>query len=272
MRRRALLATAAAAVTAGCGNSGEADTRETPADDVTPAPVPTPAPAPNPGSLPPSEFSALHRDALRAGPHGFRRVVAVRDVDTDRTIRTMIVTIRAASGSVPLYFSFDVQDSDAYPTSPLEPFFETWYDGTTYQRFGREDDYLVTDERTFDSPGNATTDRFRVQRLLEGFESVEVAERDAGFDIVGTAVREGADVPPRRLRLLSDPQDARLEATVETLTIAERRMPYVAAYDLSLLATVDDSTVDVAANVEYERLPEEPTEPEWVQTARETQG
>jgi hypothetical protein len=177
------------------------------------------------------------------------------------------VTIRPPAGPATFYFSFEATDTSRYPTAPLEPLFETWYDGPTYQRFGGEDDYFVTPDRTFDSPRNATTDRFRIQRLFEAFSTLEAVETgtdaDARIEATATGLRAGYDVTPKRLRVLSDPRGARLEATVGT------DPQFVAGYDLSTVAAIDRRPVDVRAAVDFDRLEAPPTEPGWVERARE---
>lgn len=270
MRRRGLLCALAGAVgLAGCGGATEEPAST---EAATPAPVPTEEPTPV--ESPPADLSALgvadgrelaraHRETLVGGPHGFRRRAAVRE--DGELVRSVEVTIRASAGSAKFYFSFEATDTPRYPTAPLEPFFETWYDGTTYQRFGGGDDYFVTTDRTFDSPRNATTDRFRIQRLFEAFSALEVTETggEATLEATATGLRVGYDVTPRRLRVLSDPRGARLEATVGT----DPR--FVTRYDLSTAAAIDRRPVDVRATVDFDRLEEPPTEPGWVESARE---
>jgi hypothetical protein len=271
MRRRTLLAGVAGTVAlAGCSGSDDGSASTSDSEALTPAPVPTTEPAPE--SLPPPDLSELgvedaedlarqHRDALVDGPHGVRRVAVVSE--DGEPIRSMEVRIRATAGSESYYVSFEAEDTVRYPTTPAEPFFETWYDGTTYQRYG-DDDYIITDQRPLDSPRNQTTDRFRIQQLFDAFSTVEVTERDGDFDTEGTDLRAGFDVTPRRFRLLSAPRAASLRAVVRP----EPR--FVSRYDLSMVATLDLRSVDVDAAVDFERLDSPPTEPEWVEAARET--
>lgn len=269
MRRRGVLAALGAAVTlAGCSGLGET---EEPAERVTPAPVPTDRPMPQEG--PPVDLSELgvgdaaelgerHQNALVSEAHGFTREATV--FEEGEPIRTLRVVFRARSGAGAYHFVFETEDTPRYPEIPAEPYFEVWDDGTTHQRSGRDDpEFLVSSGRLFDSPGTRTTDRFRIQRLFEALQSGEVTAAAGRFEFVGSGLRTGRPVAPERLRAVSDPREATLEAT------GGREPLYVGGYDLSLSAAVSGRPVEVRASVEYERLADAPLAPSWVSTARE---
>lgn len=273
MRRRSVLAAlgAAASALAGCNvdDDGSAAVSET----ATAAPVPTDPPTPE--AAPPADLSALgvadaaalgdrHWRTLSATPHGFTREATVRDDGAE--IRRMRVTVRASANASVYHFTFDVRDTERYPSQPVESYVEVWDDGTTYQRFGRdESEYAVATGRSFDAPSVRTTERYRVQRLFEAFAEATVEASDAGFDVVAAGLRPEYDVTPDRFRLLERPRDGRLAATVADSPL------YVSAYRLTTVADVVDHPVDVAEQVDYRRLDEAPSRPAWVAEADEVE-
>lgn len=268
MRRRRFIAALSAPLVAGCNTSGSnADAVGTP----TAVPVPTDRPTPRRG--PPPDLSALgvadapalartHRDSLLDGPHGFTREVAITENGTP--IRTLRVEVRSAADAEAYHFVFDAEDTERYPTQPAEPYFETWDDGTTHNRYGRNDpEYLVSESRAFDSPTDGTTDRFRIRRLFGSFASVAITETTDGAAAVGTDLRAGWDATPARIRVITTLYRGRFEATVRFDPL------YVDGYDLSVAASISGQPVDIEATVDYERLDEQPTPPAWVETAKE---
>lgn len=275
MRRRSVLAALGAAATsalAGC--DADEDGSAEAADTVTAAPVPSDRRTPE--AAPPADLSALgvadaaalgdaHWRTLSSSPHGFSRTAVVRE-DGD-PIRRMRVTVRAAAGATAYRFTFEVDDTDRYPSSPVEPYVDLWDDGRTYQRYGREDPtYAVAAGRAFDAPSQRTTERYRVRRVFEAFSSATVEPTGTGSEVVLTGLRTGYDVTPRRLRLLEAPRAGRLVATVGASPA------YVEATSLTLQTTVSGSSVEVTEQVEYERLARPPEPPAWVERARDADG
>jgi hypothetical protein len=268
LHRRRFLAALSAPLFAGCNT---VDSNPAPSGTPTAVPVPTARPTPQRG--PPPDLSALgvadapelartHRDSLLAGPHGFTREVIITENGTP--IRTLRVEVRSAADAEAYHFVFDTEDTERYPTQPAEPYFETWDDGTTHNRYGRDDpEYFVTESRAFDSPTDGTTDRFRIRRLFGSFSSVAVSETTDGATAVGTDLRAGWDATPSRVRVISTLYSGRFEATVRFDPL------YVDGYDLSVAASISGQPVDIEATVDYERLDEAPTPPEWVETAKE---
>lgn len=274
MRRRSVLVAlvaAAASSLAGCssedGTSGVAET-------ATAAPVPTDPPTPEAGS--PADLSALgvadaaalgdeHWRTLSAGPHRFSRVAVVSE--GGEPIRRMRVAIRATARATAYHFTFEAEDTERYPSQPAEPYVELWDDGTTFQRYGREEPtFAVSEGRSFDAPSQGTTERFRVRRVFEAFSAATVESTDAGFEVVETELRPGYDVTPRRLRLLEPPRSGRLAAVVQDTPT------YVDRYDLTLRTRVSDRAVGVEERVDYGRLDRPPEPPAWIERAREAAG
>jgi hypothetical protein len=266
--RRRFLAAVSAPLLAGCNTSNSN------AESVgTPTAVPVPTDRPTPQRRPPPDLSALgvedapelargHRDSLLAGPHGFTREVVVTEDGTP--IRTLQVRVRSTADAEAYHFVFDTEDTERYPTQPAEPYFETWDDGTTHNRYGRRNpEYFVSESRAFDSPADGTTDRFRIRRLFGSFASVAISETTDGASAVGTDLRAGWDVTPARIRLITTLYSGRFEATVRSNPL------YVDGYDLSVAASISGQPVDIEATVDYERLDEPPAPPEWVETAKE---
>lgn len=274
MRRRSVLAAlgAAASALAGCnaGERGAGGGSET----VTAVPVPTDPPTPASGS--PADLSALgvedatalgdvHWRTLSAGPHGFSRTAVVSQAG--EPIRRLRTAVRATTGARAYHFTFDADDTDRYPSQPVEPYIELWDDGRTYQRYGREEPtFAVSEARAFDAPSQQTTERYRVRRVFEAFAAAAIDAMPAGHELVGTELRPGIDVTPRRLRLLDTPRVGHLAAIV-------RNGPtWVDRYDLTLQTTIRDRAVGVDERVDYLRLDRPPEPPAWVERARETDG
>ena len=266
--RRQFLAALSAPLLAGC-NTTDSNT----APSGTPTAVPVPTDRPTPQRAPPPDLSALgvadapelaraHRDSLLAGPHGFSREVVITEDGTP--IRTLRVEVRSAADAEAYHFVFDTEDTERYPTQPAEPYFETWDDGTTHNRYGRSDpEYFVTESRAFDSPTDGTTDRFRIRRLFGSFASMAISETTDGASAVGTDLRAGWDATPSRIRVISTLYSGRFDASVRFAPL------YVDGYDLSITAAISGDPVDIEATVDYERLDEPPTPPAWVETAKE---
>lgn len=272
MRRRSVLAalgTAATSALTGCNvdDGGETGDQET----ATAAPVPTDPP--KPVAAPPADLSALgvedaselgdrHWRTLSAAPHGFTREATV--VEDDVVIRRMRVTVGAAANAAVYHFTFDVRDTERYPSEPVESYVELWDDGTTYQRFGEnESEYAVATGRSFDAPSVRTTERFRVRRVFEAFAEATIQEQASGYDVVGEGLRLGYDVTPRRFRLLQQPLGGRLAASVTEPPL------FVDGYGLTMRAELSDRPVDVDERVDYEQLDEAPSPPAWVASAKE---
>lgn len=266
MRRRSVLAVlgAAASALAGCnvGDDGRAAVSET----ATAAPVLTDHPTPE--AAPPADLSELgvadaaalgdrHWRTLSSGPHGFTREATVRDDGVE--IRRLRVAVRASANASVYHFTFDVEDTDRYPSQPVESYVGVWDDGTTYQRLGLDDpEYAVDAGRSFDTPSVRTTERFRVQRLFEAVAEATVRTTDGGYDVVCRALRPGHDVTSDRHRLLEAPRDARLGVAVAGSPL------FVSSCGLT---TVADVPAEVAETVDYHRLYEPPSRPAWVEEA-----
>lgn len=273
MRRRTVLAALAAAIGALSGCNGTEDATDGIAETATPVPVPTDRPTPRPG--PPANLSTLgvedaaelgerHWQSLSAAPHGFTREATVLD-DRGR-IRRLRTTLRARTDATAFHFVFELDDSDRYPTRSVESYLEVWVEEEIYQRLGRDDPEYTVDsgtDPTLDAPSMRTTDRYRIGHLFEAFASATVESAAGGFEVVATGLREGYDVTPRRLHLLFDPREARLDALLEGAPL------FVGEYELSVRAALSGRPVDVEASVDYERLDEPPEPPSWVETAIE---
>ncbi|MFQ3319851.1 MAG: hypothetical protein ACI8UR_001692 [Natronomonas sp.] len=270
MRRRAFLAGlgAAASGLAGCSTN---DSTSGSTGQVTPAPVPTDQPTPEVG--PPADLSPLgaqdaatfgeqHWRTLSSTPHGFTREAVVTESGT--TIRRMRVTIRAATGAHAYHFTFDVEDTDRYPTNPVDSRLEIWDDGTTYQRIGRGDpEFRVDQGRAIDAPSARSAERFRIQLLFGSFQTAQIEREHDQTAFVATDLRAGRDVTPRRFRVLLALRNGRLEAALTGEPL------YVTEYDLSVVASMSGQPVDVEEHVDYERLDAPMEPPDWVETAKE---
>lgn len=274
MRRRSVLAALGAAAASSLAGCSSGDDTSGASETATAAPVPTDPPTPEAGS--PADLSALgvadaaalgdeHWRTLSSAPHGFSRVAVVSEAGEN--IRRMRTSVRATTGATAYHFTFEAEDTERYPSRPVEPYLELWDEGRTYQRYGREEPtFAVSEGRAFDAPSQGTTERYRVRRVFEAFGEATVEATAAGHEVVGTELRPGYDVTPRRLRLLDPPRVGRVAGVVRDAPT------YVDRYSLTLRTTIRNRAVGVEERVDYDRLDRPPEPPAWVERAREAAG